>query len=349
MLLFDFKKEKMENRTHPHPLALIAGSKSEEFTQKIASHLPEGVKIFKRTIEEFPNGEIGVELKETVRGYVVFIVLSVLPGRINDSIMEFLLLADALKRAGSKEIYLLVNNFPYARQERRERNKKNRHKRRPISARIVANLFSMKAQGVITFDLHAEAIQGFFDNILFENINPFKIFSDYLYENQIVKKKYLEEEFPPVLVAPDSGSSKKVSDYAELLHLDHIIVHKNRLNGHETNVVRVIGDPAGRVCIIIDDICATGGTLIGAKNALLEKGASKVVVMITHLETRSDADIEKLAGAGFHEIIITDSVNIPEKLKDFPVFKILSLSLMTSRVILNIYNDESLEAVVFDE
>jgi ribose-phosphate pyrophosphokinase len=332
-----------------NPLALLACRENETFAEDMVREEIMGELkplIIQRKFETFSNGEIGVELLESVRGYIVFVIQTFIPGNINNMLMELLLTADALRRAGAKEIHAVVRIYPYGRQERREKNKKNRHKRRPISARVIADMISLKFDGVIAFDLHSEAIEGFFEGVLVENIIPFKIFSDYLRTNGIVKTSYLEGE-EPVLIAPDSGSSKKVSDYAENLGLQYAIVDKRRMNGSQVEIKNLIGDVKGRPCIIIDDITATGGTLIGAKNILKEKGATDVIAMVTHFEARTDSEVRKLADAGFSQIIITDSITLPEFVKNYSVFKVLPLAPMVSKVVINMYNLESLQSVVF--
>ena len=335
------------NQNYESPLALLAGRDSETFTEDIVREIQDAKPILiQRKIETFPNGEIGVELMESVRGFKVFVIQTFIPGKINDGIIELLLIADALRRAGAKEIYVVLRIYPYARQERREKNKKNRHKRRPISARLIADLISSKFDGVIAFDLHSEAIEGFFEGIVVENIIPFKIFSDYLQKTGVIKKIYKEGE-EPVLVAPDSGSSKKVADYAENMNLDYAIVNKSRINGSQTTVKGIIGDVRGRRCIIIDDITATGGTLVGGKGALEDNGAIDTMAMVTHFEARSESDIKQLADAGFSQIVITDSITLPEVVTKYPVFKVLPLAPMVSKVIVNVYNFESLQSVVF--
>lgn len=274
---------------------------------------------------------------------------SVCSGKINDSIIEILLIADALDRAGAERINGVLRIFPYARQERREKNKKNRHKRRPISARLIADLLSLRFYGIIAFDLHAEAIEGFFSKVKVENIIPFKIFSDYLFLNGSLKRKYKRGDKKPVLVAADNGSMKKVSDYAENLDLDYAIVNKKRINSRDVRVKNVIGNVRGKKCVLIDDISATAGTLIAAKDALIKAGATEVIAMVTHFEGKNEKVIKKIADAGFKEFIITDSIPFPKEVHDYPVFKVLPLPPMVAKVINNIYNSESLQPVVFEK
>lgn len=336
------------NQTYqnPRPLHLLAGRDSEDFTQEIAKNL--GVKMIERNIETFPNGEIGVEILESVRGDEIFIIQTFIPRKINDSIMELLFLADAVRRAGAERVYAVLRIFPYARQERRETNKRNRHKRRPVSARVIADIISMRFDGVIAFDLHQQAIEGFFSGILVENIIPFMLFSNYLKESKIIKNGYAENE-GPVFVGPDVSSGKRISDYAHNFGLNYAIVDKDRVSGTDVKARGIVGEVKDRFCVVIDDITATGGTLITAKDALMAKGAKSVMAMVTHLEARTAADIEKLANAGFTKIVVTDSITLPPEVKLYPVFEVLTLTSLVGRVIENVYNSQSLQSVVFND
>ncbi|MFH1608936.1 MAG: ribose-phosphate diphosphokinase [Patescibacteria group bacterium] len=339
----------MEEHRNLRPLALLAGSESEQFLLDIAKKLEVNPIIIERTIENFHNGEIGVEILTSVKGCEVYIVMAFAPGKINDGIIELLLLADAVARAGAERINVILRNYPYARQERREKNKRNRHKRRPISAKLMADLISLRFYGMIVFDLHAEAIEGFFDKVKVENIIPFKLFKDYLYSNGIVKKSYALDEVAPLLVAPDIGSVKKVSDYADNMKLNYAIVNKVRIDGTNTLVKNVIGDVSGRTCILIDDITATGSTIIKAKDALKEKGAIDIIGMVTHFEGVSETDIRGIMNAGFKKFIVTDSVPLPEMvLQNTDFFEVLPLAPLVAKVISNIYNAISLQPV-FDD
>ncbi len=331
---------------NPRPLRLLAGRESEVFTDAIGERI--GTTPIKRNIEIFPNGEIGVELQESVGGSEIYIVQTFIPGKINDGIIEFLLLADAAIRAGADRIYAVLRIYPYARQDRRERNKRNRHRRRPISARVIADLVSSKCDGVLAFDLHAEQIEGFFGNVHVENILPFKIFSDHLKELGIIKEAYASDAEKPVFVGPDVNSGNKTSDYAQAFNLSYAIIDKERVNGSETRVRSIIGDVSGHTCVIIDDIVASGSTLIKAKDALIKNGATKVIAMVTHFEGRTKETMEKLANAGFDKIVITDSVTAPEELKNYPVFEVLSLVPLATKVIEKVYTSESLQSVVYD-
>ncbi len=337
-----------DNHQNPRPLALLAGRQSESFAETIAQKF--NMKTVSRLIKTFPNGEIEVEILESVRGFEVFIIQTFIPGKINDGIIELLLLADAVRRAGSPRVRAVLRIYPYARQDRREGNKKNRHKRKPVSARLIADLISLKFDSVIAFDWHAEQIEGFFDGnkVTAENIQPFILFSEYLKKNNIIKEKYLNEKEKPIMVAPDVGSSKRVSDYADNLRLNYAIVDKRRKNGTDVDIRNVIGDVQGHPCIIVDDISATGGTLIGAKKALTSQGATDVMVVVTHLEAIGVKDIEKLAEAGFSKIIVTDSITLPDEIKNYPVFEVISLIPIMTKVIHNVYNSESLQSVVFE-
>ncbi len=334
-------------------LLILASRGSENFVTEIIKNFnndPECAEEITQVaclIEDFYNGEIGVEILNSVKGSEVFVVKNFKTGNINNDIIEVLLIGDALKRAGALEINLILGHYVYARQERREKNKKNRHKRRPISARVMANLYSLYYNGIIVFDLHSEPIEGFFDGVKIDNVIPVKIFTDYLYETGDLKRKYNSEDEMPVLVAPDSGSFKKVADYAEDLKLNYAIVNKIRINGSEIKSESLVGNVKGKKCIIIDDITVTGGTIINAKKILIENGATEVLAIISHFEAKDEQAIRKIAEAGFTKFLITNSVIYPDLLKDFSVFKILSLEMITAKIIRNINKGQSLQEIVY--
>lgn len=280
---------------------IFAGSSHPELAQDVAKCL--GVSLGKVTIENFPDGEIGVQILENVRGKEVFVIQS--PARRpNHYLMELLLLVDALKRASAKSIVAVLPYFAYARQDRKEKG------RVPISARVIANLLERAGVGrVLTMDLHTEQIQGFFD-VPVDHLHARKAFVS------VLKKLKLKEA---VVVSPDIGSNKMARKFAEDLDLDLAFVDKRRLDGKKVEVNAVIGDVAGRQVILVDDICSTGTTLQAAAIACKKEGAKSVFAVVTHGLFMGDAKIE-----GVDRFFTTDSVP-PAGRKDVEIISVAPL------------------------
>src|SRR3989344_3479469 len=245
-------------------IAIIAGSTNLILAQGIANELK--IQLTSRIIEVFANGEIDAEITETVAGSEVFIIQTSVTGNVNDNFVESLLLIDAAKRARAIKVYLVQPIFPYQRQDRREANKKGRPKRKSVSAKVIANCYqkAVGVDGVVVVKLHADQIEGFFDNdCIVENIDPAKLFIDYLKSNGIIKANYNGHK-KPTMVSPDIGAAKSTDDFAKLLDLEYVLLNKRRVKAGESEVLHVIGDFAGRDCIIYDDLIDTGGTVLKA-------------------------------------------------------------------------------------
>ncbi len=329
-------------------MMLLSGRTNEPLAKKIATEL--SISLVKRMIETFKNGEINVEIEETVAGAEVFILQSSITGKVNDNFVESLVLIDAAKRARASKVYLVIPLYPYSRKDRREANKKGRPKRTSIAAKIVANCYTQAVgvHGIITVKIHAEQIEGYFDNdYVFENIDPAKLFINYLKEIGVIKEEYPEKS--PTIVAPDVGAAKSADDFSKALHLEtYVIADKRRAKPGEAELVHIIGDYSGRDCIIYDDMIDTGGTVINALKKLKEakeNGAQRVYLMTTHGVFSNNA-IEKLATSDFEKIVITDSIPNPEVEKYPEKFVVLSLANLLSKVILNVFNGDSLDSVV---
>ncbi len=264
---------------------IFAGSSHPELAREVAKHLR--VDLGKVVIETFPDGEIGVQILENVRGKDVFVIQS--PARHpNHYLMELLILVDALKRASAKSIVAVVPYFAYARQDRKEKG------RVPITAKLVADL--LEKAGVtrfLTMDLHTEQIQGFFN-----------IPVDHLYARPLFVKALKDLKLKDaVIVSPDIGSNKMARKFAEDLKLDIAIVDKRRINGRDVEVNALIGSVKGKQAILVDDICSTGGTLEMAAKVCKEEGAKTVFAVIAHALMMG-----KLKLKGIDQLFITNSV-----------------------------------------
>ncbi|HSX11786.1 MAG TPA: ribose-phosphate pyrophosphokinase [Chlamydiales bacterium] len=264
---------------------LFAGSSHPELAREVAKAL--GMALGEVVIETFPDGEIGVQILENVRGKDVFVLQS--PARQpNHFLMELLILVDALKRASARNIIAVVPYYAYARQDRKEKG------RVPITAKLVADLLERAGvTRVLTMDLHTDQIQGFFN-----------IPVDHLYARPLFVKALKALGLKsPVVVSPDIGSNKMARKFAEDLKVDIAIVDKRRINGRNVEVNALIGDVKGKEVILVDDICSTGGTLKTAAKVCKEEGAKSVFAVVTHGLLMSGDKLE-----GIDKLFITNSV-----------------------------------------
>lgn len=264
---------------------LFAGSSHPELAREVAKAL--GVKLGEVLIETFPDGEIGVQILENVRGKDVFVLQS--PARQpNHFLMELLIIVDALKRASAKSVVAVLPYFAYARQDRKEKG------RVPITAKLVADLLERAGvTRVLTMDLHTDQIQGFFN-----------IPVDHLYARPLFVKALKELKLKnAIVVSPDVGSNKMARKFAEDLKLDLAIVDKRRINGRSVEVYALIGDVKGKEVILVDDFCSTGETLKTAARSCKKEGAKKVIAVVTHALLVGGHKLE-----GIDQLFITNSV-----------------------------------------
>ncbi len=281
---------------------LFAGSSHPELARAVAKEL--GVPLGQISIESFPDGEIGVQILENVRGRDVFVLQS--PARRpNHFLMELLILVDAFKRASARSIVAVVPYYAYARQDRKEKG------RVPITAKLVADLLQRAGvTRVLTMDLHTEQIQGFFD-----------VPVDHLYARRLFVKALKGLGLKrPVVVSPDVGSNKMVRKFAEDLKVDLAIVDKRRVNGSVTEANALIGDVKGKEVILVDDICSTGGTLKTAAKVCKAEGAKSVLAVVTHALLINGTEIE-----GIDRLLVTDSVPPSHKAQGVQVVSIAPL------------------------
>ncbi|PIS01938.1 MAG: ribose-phosphate pyrophosphokinase [Chlamydiae bacterium CG10_big_fil_rev_8_21_14_0_10_42_34] len=298
---------------------LFAGSSHPELAKDVASSL--GVDLGKVLIESFPDGEIGVQILENVRGKDAFVLQS--PARRpNHYLMELFILVDALKRASARSIVAVIPYFAYARQDRKEKG------RVPITARLVANLLEKAgATRVLTMDLHTEQVQGFFD-IPVDHLHARLLFV------KALKEKKLKDA---VVVSPDVGSNKMARKFAEDLKLDLAIVDKRRVNGRSVEVNAIIGDVKGKQVILVDDICSTGGTLETAAKICKQEGAKSVFAVVTHALLMGSSKLK-----GIDQLFITDSVPASRQAKELQVVTIAPL---LAKAIENVTADKSISSL----
>lgn len=309
-------------------MKLFAGNAVPELAQKVAERLY--TKLGDATIGTFSDGEISVEIHENVRGSDVFIIQSTC-APTNNNLMELIVMIDALRRASAGRITAVIPYFGYARQDRRVRSA-----RVPITAKVVADFLSnVGVDRVLTVDLHAEQIQGFFD-VPVDNAFGTPILLDDMFQRDFTR---------PVVVSPDIGGVVRARATAKLLNdTDLAIIDKRRPKANVAQVMNIIGDVKDRDCIIVDDMIDTGGTLAKAAEALKQHGASKVYAYATHAIFSGNA-VANLRDSLIDELIITDSIPLMPEMAALPKVKQLTLSEMLAETIRRISNEESISAM----
>lgn len=308
---------------------LFSLSANDELARSIASHL--GVALGERTIQRFPSGEIIAEPVDTVRGKQVFIIQSTCPP-VNENLMETLIFVDALKRGSAEEINVICPYFGYARQDRKAKP------RQPITAALVAHLFTTAGvDRVVTINLHAAQIQGFF-SCLVDDLSAVPLLGT-------SAKKSLLDLSNAIVVSPDHGGVKRARDLAGVLgNCPIAIIDKRRSTNLEPEVMAIIGDVRGKDCIMVDDIIDTGRSAVFGANALREAGAKSVRMVAVHA-ILSDPCYELFKTKPFEEVIVTDSIPLPKRFAKLGNIKVVSLAAMLSECISRIINNIPLSAV----
>jgi ribose-phosphate pyrophosphokinase len=306
-------------------LRLFSGNSNTDLVRKIAGHLQ--TPIGKAVVKTFSDGEINVEIDESVRGMDVFAVQSIC-SPVNNSLMELLIMIDALKRASAERITAVLPYYGYARQDRKV------SPRAPISAKLVADLITVAGTSrMLTMDLHAGQIQGFF-NIPVDHLFAAPVLLEYL--------KDLRND--TVMVSPDAGGVERARAFAKRLDASLAIIDKRRDAPNVSQVMNIIGDVKGLVAVILDDIVDTGGTLARAAYALMENGAKKVYACCTHAVLSGRA-IEILSEAPIDEMIVTDTIPLSARARELSKIKVLSVSGLLADAIQRIYNDDSVSSL----
>ena len=304
-------------------MKLLTGNSNKVLSKNIAKYLK--TKLVNSSIRKFSDGEIYVEINENIRGNSIFIVQSI-SSPANDNLMELLLCIDALKRSSAKNITAVIPYFGYARQDRKV------VPRTSISAKLVSNLITKAgADRVVTVDLHAGQIQGFFD-IPVDNLFATPIFARH------VRKKIKSKKI--VCVAPDVGGTERARALGKLLGVGLAIVDKRRPKPGQSKVMNVIGDVKDQTCIIVDDIIDSGGTIVNAAKALKERGAKEVYVYITHGVLSGEA-VKKIKNSPIKNLVITDTIDNAQKIKSVKNIEVLPISGLMGEAIKRISNSTS--------
>lgn len=309
-------------------LMIFTGNANAEFAKKVANCLE--IEVGQARVEKFCDSEISVEILENVRGADVFILQpTCFPA--NDNLMEILVLVDALKRSSAGRITAAIPYFGYARQDRRPRSA-----RVPISARLVANMLtSAGVDRVLTLDLHADQIQGFFD------IPVDNIYASPVLLKDIKNNKYTENL---MVVSPDTGGVARARAFAKALGVDMAIIDKRRPRANEAEVMNIIGDISGKNCLIVDDMIDTANTLCKAAEALKNRGANKVYAYATHAVFSNNA-VGRIQDSILDEVVVTDTIPLRET---SPKIRIVSISALIAETIRRINNEESISLLLND-
>ena len=305
---------------------IFTGTANPELAEEVSKILK--IDIAPADVGYFSDGELNVQIQENVRGHDTFIIQSTC-SPTNKNVMEIMLIADAVKRSSASKITAIVPYFGYARQDRRVRSA-----RVPISAKVVADMFaSVGIDRVLTIDLHSETIQGFFD-MPADNVYATKFMVDDIKDNN--------ERDEVVVVSPDVGGVVRARALAKLLDdTDLAIIDKRRAAANQSEVMNIIGDIQGKVCIVPDDIIDTAGTLCNAANALKESGAKAVKAYITH-PVLSGPAIERLENSSIDELIVTNSIPLTPDAKKCSKIRVISLANIIAECIKRLSNEESL-------
>ncbi len=312
-------------------LMVFSGNANKPLAEAVAKHL--GMRLGKIEATTFSDGEISIEILENVRGKDVFVIQPTC-APTNQNLMELILMVDAFKRSSSYRITTVIPYLGYSRQDRRLRSARS-----PISAKVVANLITTAgADRVLTIDLHAEQIQGFFDA-------P----ADNIYASPVLLADMWKQRTDNmIVVSPDVGGVVRARALAKQLDdSDLAIIDKRRPKANESKVMNLIGDVSGKSCIMIDDIVDTAGTLCHAADALKEKGAERVIAYCTHAVLSGKA-LENIENSELDELVVTDTIPLPERLVNCPKIRQLSISSLLAETIRRIHFEESVSTIYME-
>ena len=304
-------------------MKILTGNSNKKLSGKISKYLKN--KLVNSSIRKFSDGEIYIEINENIRGNSIFIIQAI-SSPANDNLMELLLCIDALKRSSAKNITAVIPYFGYARQDRKV------VPRTSISAKLVSNLITKAgADRIVTVDLHAGQIQGFFD-IPVDNLFSTPIFARHI--KRKIKSKNL------ICVAPDVGGVERTRALGRKLDVGLAIIDKRRPSPGKSQVMNVIGNVKGKTCIITDDIIDSGGTIVNASDALIKRGAKEVYVYVTHGVLSGEA-IEKIKKSKIKNLVITDTIDNSDKVKKARNIEVLSISNLLAEAMKRISNSTS--------
>ncbi|HEX2681090.1 MAG TPA: ribose-phosphate pyrophosphokinase [Candidatus Dormibacteraeota bacterium] len=302
-------------------LKLISGSANPLLAARIAETLD--VQLTDPRLRRFADGEINVKIEDSMRGHDVFVIQPTSPP-VNEHLMELFIILDALRRASAGRVTAVIPYYGYARKERKTQP------REPISAKLVANFITLAgADRLLLFDLHAEAIEGFFD-VPTDHLSPHRIFSEYLKTLDLQRL---------TIVAPDAGGGRRAEAVANDMNAPIAFGYKRRPEDDQSELIAISGDVKGRDCVVVEDIITTGGTVAKLAMALRSQGANKVLIAATHPVLVGNA-LERLRKADVEEVIVTDTVPIPPDKAGSPL-KVLSVAGLLAEAIIRVHENRS--------
>ncbi|AND86189.1 ribose-phosphate diphosphokinase [Clostridium tyrobutyricum] len=317
--------------THGKNIKIFTGNSHPGLAKEIADIL--GMEVGKSKVSTFSDGEISVDINETVRGRDVFVIQST-NNPVNDNLMEILIMIDAFKRASAGRITAVMPYYGYARQDRKAKA------RDPITAKLVADILTAAgADRVLTMDLHASQIQGYF-NIPLDNLLGVPILARYFVENGFDNREDV------VVVSPDLGSVTRARKFADKLHTQIAIIDKRRPKANVCEVMNIIGDIKDKTVILVDDMIDTAGTITNGANSLIERGAKEVYACCSHAVLSGPA-IERIENSSIKELVMLNTINLPQE-KMLDKFKVLSVAPVFAEAIRRIYEDISVSKL-FDD
>ncbi len=308
-------------------ISIFSGSANRPLAESIATYLE--LPIGKADLTRFSDGEIFVRIEENVRGVDVYLVQPTC-SPVNDHLMELLVMVDALKRASAGSITAVLPYYGYARQDRKVAP------RTPITAKLIADLLTAAGVGrVVSVDLHAGQIQGFFGQP-FDHLYANRVFLDYL------RPKFQDE--PAVFVSPDAGGVERTRAYAKRLNADLAIIDKRREKANVSEVMHIIGNVSGRDCVIVDDMIDTAGTLTNAADALVEAGARRVFAAATHAVLSGPA-VKRIAASKLEEVVVTDTLPLSAEAIASGRFRVLTVAPLLGEAIKRIHHSDSVSSL----
>merc|ERR1712241_35874 len=316
-------EQKKQGRRMPN-IKVFSGSSHPDLAQKICDRL--GINQANVKTQKFANGETNVEIGERVRGEDVYIIQSGC-GEVNDNLMELLIMINACKIASAERVTAVIPVYPYSRQDKKDKS------RAPISAKLVANMLSVAgADHIITMDLHASQIQGFFD-----------IPVDNLYAEPAVIK-WIKENIPEwrnaIVVSPDAGGAKRVTAIADRLNVEFALIHKERKKANEVASMVLVGDAKDKIAILVDDMADTCGTICHAAEKLLEAGATKIYAILTH-GIFSGPALNRINAACFEAVVVTNTIPQDRHMRECQKIQCIDVSMMFAEAVRRTHNGES--------
>lgn len=308
-------------------LMVFSGNANPKLALSVTQHL--NIPLGRATVNRFSDGEVAVEINENVRGQDVFVLQSTC-APTNDNLMELMIMVDALRRASARRITAAIPYYGYARQDRRPRSA-----RVAISAKVVANMLqSVGVDRVLTMDLHADQIQGFFD-----------IPVDNIYSTPVLLNDILAHQYPNLMVvSPDVGGVVRARAMAKALDVDLAIIDKRRPRANVAEIMNIIGEVKGRTCVITDDIVDTAGTLCNAASALKERGAVRVLAYAAHPVLSGNA-VDRITNSPLDELVITDTIPLRPEAEACPKIRQLSCAALIGETISRIANESSISSL----